>query len=183
MSKKTNQSLRGLIYISICALLAALSIILGKYLAINITQSFRISFENLPIMIAAIYLGAIPAAAVATVADIVGCILVGYAINPIITLGSALVGLCAGIAAKWAKDHAAAKAVFAVTAGHLVGSVAVKTAGIVIFYNSPFFATLLLRLGIYLVTAVAEGGILYFLGQNRAFNKELGRFKITKEKK
>lgn len=177
-----NKNLKGLIYISICALLAALSIILGKYLAINITQSFRISFENLPILIAAIYLGPIPAAAVATVADLVGCILVGYAINPLITLGAAAVGLCGGIAAKWAKEHAAAKAVFAVLAGHLIGSVVLKTLGIVIFYGSPFFATLLLRAGIYLITAVAEAGVLYFLGKNKAFTKELEKI-TAKEKK
>ena len=56
------------------ALLAALSIVLGKYMAIS-TPIFRFSFENLPILMAGIFFGPIIGAAVGLIADIVGCLL------------------------------------------------------------------------------------------------------------
>ena len=70
------------------ALLAALSIVLGKYLAINVTDSIRFSFENLSILLAGIFLGPLVGGIVGAVADLVGCLMVGYAINPLITLGA-----------------------------------------------------------------------------------------------
>ena len=79
-------------FISICAILAAFSIILGKYLAINVGENFRFSMENLPILLAGLYLGPLAGAIVGAVADLVGCLLVGYAINPIITLGAVSIG-------------------------------------------------------------------------------------------
>ena len=89
-------SLQGLCFAGI---LAAMSIILGKFLQIpNPFQDFiRISFENLPIIIAGFSLGPIAGALVGTVADLIGCVLYGYSINPIITVGAASVGLVAGV--------------------------------------------------------------------------------------
>ena len=82
------------------AALGAIGIILGKFLAFNVTEFMRFSLENTTIIFAGIVFGPILGAAVGAVQDLVGCIAVGYAINPIITLGCAVVGLISGAAFK-----------------------------------------------------------------------------------
>ena len=47
--------------IVIMALFVALSIVFGKLLAINVTNNFRISLENTPILLAAVAYGLLPA--------------------------------------------------------------------------------------------------------------------------
>ena len=83
------------------ALFIALSIIFGKFLAFNITSSLRISFENLPILFAGIIFGPISGGVVGLVADITGCIAVGYSINPLITLGAVSVGFVSGVLSRF----------------------------------------------------------------------------------
>ena len=78
------------------AALGAIGIILGKFLAFNVTEFMRFSLENTTIIFAGIVFGPILGAAVGAVQDLVGCIAVGYAINPIITLGCASVGAISG---------------------------------------------------------------------------------------
>ena len=67
MQKSKNKLLFGSLKIMACAsILAAMSIVLGKYLAFNVTQDIRISFENLPIMIAGIFFGPVVGAVILT---------------------------------------------------------------------------------------------------------------------
>ena len=87
---------------AVAALLTALSIVLGKYLAVNVTDSLRISFENLPILMAGLFFGPLIGGVVGAAADMIGCFLVGYSINPIITLGAFLIGVISGIIGMYA---------------------------------------------------------------------------------
>ena len=75
----------------VCALFAAMSIVLGKFLSIKIGDNIRISFENLSLIMSGIFFGPLVGLVTAAVADIVGCILYGYAINPIISVMTKLV--------------------------------------------------------------------------------------------
>lgn len=68
--------------IVVMALFIALSIVLGKFVAINILQDFRISLENTPVIIAAVAYGPLAGAIVGGLSDMIGCMLVGYTINP-----------------------------------------------------------------------------------------------------
>ena len=79
------------------AMLAAVSIICGKYLAIRGGDILRFSFEDLPIIFAGISFGPIAGMLVGVVADLVGCVMVGYTVNPIVTLGAAAIGAFSGI--------------------------------------------------------------------------------------
>ena len=76
--------------IVIMALFVALSIVFGKLLAINVTSNFRISLENTPILLAAVAYGPLAGAVVGALSDLIGCLLVGYSINPIITAGAVI---------------------------------------------------------------------------------------------
>ena len=99
------------------AMLVAISIILGKYLALSIGEVLRFSFENLPIIFAGIAFGPLPAALVAVTADLIGCLLVGYAVNPLVTIGAAIIGLCSGIVPALLKKIAGIKKDI-ITVGH-----------------------------------------------------------------
>ena len=80
----------------ILALLCALSIVMGKYLAIRGGDVMRFSLENMPIIFAGIAFGPIAGAVVGAVADLVGCVMVGYTINPLVTIGAAAIGAVSG---------------------------------------------------------------------------------------
>ena len=159
----------------ITAFLAAMSVVFGKLLAINITSMIRISFENLPVVLAGILFGPVVGALVGGVADMVGCLLVGYAINPIITAGACCVGLIAGLVYRFLGFSGREKwrCLVAVLSGHVVGSMVVKTIGLFLAYDFPpvFF---LIRVAIYLIIGIVEGTVVYLLLKAEAVRKIAG---------
>ena len=170
-------SLRGLCF---AAILAAMSIILGKFLQIpNPFQEFiRISFENLPIIMGGIALGPIAGAVIGTTADLIGCVLYGYAINPIITLGGASIGLVSGIFANYiARRPLPLKVTLAVLPAHAVGSVLIKSYGLAQWYLAKYELGLtefiLWRALNYTIVGAAECVIIYLLLKNRAFSRQM----------
>lgn len=152
------------------ALFIALSIVFGKFLAINVTSSIRISLENLPIIVAAVAYGPVAGAVVAALADLIGCILVGYTINPIITLGAVTIGLIAGIFSMLnCNKHL--RNLLTVVPAHIVGSIVIKTIGLYIYYKMPFWLTLGSRIVVYAITAAAEIIILHILFSQKIIQK------------
>lgn len=157
---------------TISALLCAMSIVLGKYLAIRGGEVLRFSFENLPILLSGMMFGPIVGAIVGTLADLLGCLLVGYAINPVVTLGAALIGLSAGaIYAVLGKLTLGVRVSLSVTAAHLLGSVLVKTLGLAAFYSMPFGVLLLWRLLNYAIVGALEVFLSYAVLKNRAMQR------------
>ena len=74
-----RRALRGhLQRLVFASFLAALSIVFGKYLAIRGGDIMRFSFENLPLLLSGMLLGPAIGTMTAIVADLVGCVLVGY---------------------------------------------------------------------------------------------------------
>lgn len=152
------------------ALFIALSIIFGKFLAFNLTSSIRISLENLPIIAVAAAYGPIAGAVVAATADLIGCVMVGYTINPIITMGAIAIGLVAGSLSQ-INCNKCLKSIISVVPAHIIGSVIIKTIGLYVYYKLPFWLTLASRAGIYAITAVAEIIILYILFSQKIIQK------------
>ncbi len=174
---------RGLPLATIVALamLSAISIIAGKYLAISGGDILRFSFENLPIIFAAVGFGPIEGVLVGVVADLIGCLLVGYAINPIVTLGAAAIGAVSGVAAmllRKAKLPLSATVVVSVASAHIIGSVVIKTIGLAAFYSIPIHLLMLWRLLNYLLIGALEGIILYALLRNKQITGQLSKMKI-----
>ena len=166
------------------AMLAAMSIIIGKFLQIpNPFQNIiRISFENLPILLSGITMGPFIGALTGIVADLLGCVLRGYAINPIITLGAAAVGLISGVVANYVVRRVlVARVVAAAVASHLVGSVLIKSLGLAAWflksYDMGLFELMLWRLLTYAVIATAECVILCLLLRHRAVSTLLERIR------
>lgn len=153
MQSFQKQWLRKLIY---AALLAAMSILLGKYLAIT-TPTHRFSFENLPILAGAILLGPIYGMAIGITADLLGSLMVGYAIIPLITVCAALIGFTAGLLRRVTRRLPLPLSLAcSVYGAHIVGSVLAKTAVLSYAYGSPFWVLFGTRTLLYAITATLE---------------------------
>jgi ECF transporter S component (folate family) len=176
--------LRVIVY---SALLAAISIVCGKYLAFNLGEFIRFSFENLPIIFAGMAFGPIVGALVGAVADLVGCLLVGYAINPIVTAGAVAIGLISGLyfflPESKGKLYHFFKIALTVAVAHFVGSVIIKSFGLSVFYDMPLIILILWRLLNYLIVGVLEGFILYHLMKNKLLTSEIGKIMKRKSQK
>ena len=164
------------------AILSAMSIVLGKFLQIpNPFQDFiRLSFENLPIILAGISLGPLVAMLVGVAADLIGCLAYGYSINPIITAGACVVGLVSGIVGKYViKKPLLFQVSFSVFLSHAIGSVLIKSYGLAVWYLDKYqlgyWEFVLWRLVNYLIVGALEALIIYLLLKNRAFRNQLER--------
>ncbi len=151
------------------AMLSALSIILGKYMQIPVGDFLRFSFENLPILFSGIFFGPIAGALVGITADLIGCVMVGYAINPILTVAATIIGLISGAIYKFSSPLPLfARISASVIPSHIFGSVILKSIGLSIFYSLPLAATILWRILNYIIVGACEVVILYILSKNRA---------------
>lgn len=161
------------------AMLTAISIILGKYLALPIGEVLRFSFENLPIIFAGIAFGPFAAVLVAVCADLLGCIMVGFTVNPIVTAGAAAIGLISGavplIFRNGSKKRSAPIIALTVSLSHLIGSVVVKTFGLAVFYDMHIGILMLWRLFNYCIVAALEILLLTLLFKNKALLNQLGK--------
>ena len=172
-----NKASRILRLMVSCAFLTATSIVLGKYLAINLSDVLRFSFENLPIILAGVAFGPIAGAAVGIVADILGCILVGYGINPLVMLGAAAIGIVSGIF-RYLFNKPGGVSLFlkiflAEIAAHLIGSVVIKTVGLSAWYDMKLEILMLWRLLNYTIISIAEVPLLYAILKNRGISKQI----------
>ena len=174
MKKEASQKhLRSnLRLLAVSAFLAALSIICGKYLALSLGNVLRFSFENLPILLAGMMFGPITGLVVGAVADVVGCVMVAYPINPLVTLGAACVGLFGGLLFRLTRKLPLLWQTFVtVIATHLVASVIVKTVGLAAYYDMPLHILMLWRLLNYVIVGVAEWLLLYTVLKNQALRR------------
>ena len=177
MQKVNKTSLNVVITLS---LLVAISIICGKLLALRVGDILRFSFENMPIIFAGIAFGPLAGAAVGIVADLLGCVLVAYAINPIVTIGAAAIGVVAGFIPKLLrKYHLKPFIVVTLTvfASHFVGSVLIKTAGLAVFYSMPYFMLMLWRGLNYIIVGAVESVALDTLFKSRGVSMQIKKLK------
>lgn len=175
MPKNTNRGYPLAVAVA-AALLAAVSIVCGKYLAIRGGDILRFSFENLPLILAGMAFGPTVATLTGIAADLIGCLLVGYAINPVVTLGAALIGLVSGICFRRTEKLSLAWRIGITTAAaHLIGSVVVKTVGLSAFYDMPLLQLAAWRLLNYAIVGGVEGILLYAIFKSQAVKTELER--------
>lgn len=151
------------------AVLAAISIILGKFLSIKIEPWGRLSFENLTVLLSGFAYGPVSGVLCGVVADLLGCLIYGYAINPIITLGAAAVGLMAGLFGTRGVMPVP-RLWMSVLLGHIIGSCIIKSIGIYVFYSTPL-ETLALRVPFYIVSGGLEYLILSIIFRTKALKK------------
>ena len=168
------QKLRSVKTLVICALFTALSIIFGKFLNIPVGETIRFSFENTPLFLSGILFGPIISGMVAFVSDILGSILRGYAINPVITLGAVFTSVTGAFLFKLFKNLPVFLRLFlSVSIAHILGSVIIKTIGLSLYTGTSFMVLLPMRAINYSIMIIIDTLVLFFLLKNRSFKKIL----------
>ncbi len=164
MKKTTLKNTRVL---SVSAFLVALSVIIGwvckSYLTFG-DGSVRITFENIPVILSGVWFGPFVGLAVGMASDVISALLSGYSINPIITVGSACVGVVAGVVAKLVKKKSFLSFLAVALCAHIVGSIAIKSYGL---YLYGYAVLLQIRIPLYFAIAFAESYIIYIIYKNK----------------
>lgn len=83
------------------AVLAAMQIILARFLGLQVSDTLRISFESIPVVLAGLWLGPLCGGLVGFIADTVGTILSGLTWFPPLALNPIMEGVVAGVCARY----------------------------------------------------------------------------------
>ena len=152
--------------LTMLALLTAMSIVFSRVLSIS-TGFVRFNLGSLPVLLAALLFGPGAGFAVGAVADMVGGVLSGYAINPLITLGAGAIGFVAGVA--WQKLTALRTGLrlgCSVLLGYFVGAMVINSLALRIFYGYAW-SVLLIRIPNALILSAVSTVLLRILLENR----------------
>ena len=155
------------------AMMAAMSVVIG-ILCKNFLNFggglFRITFENLPIILAGIFLGPLTGGLVGVVSDLTSYLLSGqiYPPNLIVTLGACAVGIASGLMAKYTvRSRGMKQIILSASAAHLIGSMIIKPIGLFQFYGWA----VLTRVPLYMIIAPLEISLLCILWNQKSFRR------------
>lgn len=153
--KNFNVKTESLAMMAICV---ALAILFGNGRVLSLTIGpFRISIGNLPIVLAGIMFGPACGAMTGVAADLLSCAFVGYVPIPLVTVGAGCVGGMAGLTyRKVAQFEEPLRIILAVASGHVIGSMIVKTVGLVLTFGYPLIPTLIGRIVEYTLIGAVE---------------------------
>lgn len=173
-TKSTKISLFGSLKVmTMAAMLTAMSVVIGIFCKsfLNFGEGlYRITFENLPILLSGIMFGPIVGGVVGAATDIISYLLSPqtYPINIIVTLGAAAVGLVSGVVSRYVlRKKTSARIVFSCLAAHAVGSMIIKPIGLFAFYGWA----VLWRVPMYLVIAPIEIILICAMRRNSTAKK------------
>jgi ECF transporter S component (folate family) len=156
--------------ITTMALLVAMSVAIGwackTYLTLPI-GAIRVTFENLPVILSGILYGPIVGAVVALISDTISCLISpNPALNLIIMLGAASIGIISGIISRYLFNGSKTlKVIFSVFLSHIVGSMIIKSIGLHVVWKYPF-SVLVFRIPLYIAIAVIESIVILAILQN-----------------
>ena len=163
-----NNSKNSVRTLTMLALLVAMSIVFSRVLSIS-TGFVRFNLGSLPVLLAGIVFGPGAGFAVGALADMIGGILAGYAINPLITLGAASIGLVGG----WLWQtlphtlRLGQRLLLSVVAAHVVGSIIINSLALHIFYGYAW-SVLVARVPNALILTAVNTVLLRLLMENKA---------------
>lgn len=166
--------------ITLAALFTAMSIIIGIFCKTFLNFDgglLRISFESLPIILSGIMFGPIAGGLVGAGSDLISYLLSPqtYPPNLIVTLGCAMLGICAGVVSRYLlKSKGYARLVVSCVSAHVIGSMIIKTVGLFQFYQ---WATLV-RIPIYVAIAILESILICVLYKNSSFRRLMERYEL-----
>lgn len=155
------------------AMLAAMSVVIGMFCKSFLNFGgglWRITFENLPIILAGVFLGPITGGLVGIVSDLTSYLLSPqiYPPNLIVTFGAFAVGVTAGLMAKFAiRERGTKQIALSAAVAHVIGSMIIKPIGLFQFYQWA----VLVRIPLYLVIAPLEIFLLCLLWRQKSFRK------------
>ena len=159
------------------AMLAALSAVIGilckNFFTFNIY--YRVTFENMPVILSGIMFGPVIGAAVGVAADAISCLSsTNPNLNPIISLGAASVGAVAGFVPYIIKRKGKAQTALAVGLAHLVGQVGIKSVGKMVYFAMPWQG-IFIGLLISVFVGAFEFWVISWLRSSRGVGRYLER--------
>ena len=163
--------------LTFAAMLTAMSVVIGIFCKnfLNFGGGlFRVTFENLPIILSGILFGPIVGAVVGVASDLVSYLLSAqvYPPNLVVTFGAAVIGFVSGIVSRViVKKRGYSQIIVAGISAHLLGSVIIKSVGLYQFYG---FAVLW-RVPLYFVIIFIEVLLLCLLYKNATFRRLLDK--------
>ena len=180
MSVPANFSQRGraaaksaLKRLTLGAMLAAMSVVIGMFCKSFLNFGgglWRVTFENLPIILAGVFLGPVTGGMVGIVSDLTSYLLSPqiYPPNLIVTLGAFTVGLVSGLMARFIiRERGAKQIALSAAVAHIIGSMIIKPIGLFQFYQWE----VLVRIPLYMVIAPLEILLLCLLWKQKSFRK------------
>ena len=153
-----------------CALLAALSVVLARFLIPMPNVTTRFSIEAVPIFLAGMLFGPMAGGLVGFSADLVGCLFSGYGYNPLFCLPPILSGVFGGVFRRYLAQKFSLPPV-------VLGSILWQSATLSFVYNSKgsFSASLIYFLSTrsiqFAVTLVLDVVIIYLLMRAGVFER------------
>lgn len=158
------------------AMLTAMSVVIGIFCKnfLNFGGGlFRITFENLPVILAGILYGPLAGGVVGAASDLVSYLLSSQAYPPnlIVTLGAFASGFIAGIVPRYLlRRRGLAQIILSGSMAHLVASMLIKSLGLYQYYG----ALVIWRIPLYLIIAPLEILILCMLLRNKTVQRLVG---------
>ena len=163
--------------LTMAAMLTAMSVVIGIFCKSLLNFGgglFRITFENLPIIMAGIMFGPVVGGVVGLATDVISYFLSGqaYPLNIIVARGAVSVGLISGLFSKYVfRKSGYARIVFPAAIAHVVGSMIIKPIGLFTFYSWA----VLWQVPLYIVIAPIEIVILCLMYKNSTVKKLMER--------
>ncbi|MCR4771321.1 MAG: folate family ECF transporter S component [Oscillospiraceae bacterium] len=192
MNKKTNVSewattLKKPKTLAVCAMLAALSVILARFIIPMPNAFTRFSIEAVPIVIAGVLFGPLAGGIVGFIADLVGCLFSGYGYNPLFCVPPILYGVLPGLLSfVMAKKTDILRVAVVFLPPVVIGSILYQSWSLATVYNSKgsfaasFSYFLTTRSIQFAVTFVIDVLLTWLLFRSRLFDRA-GLWKTPKE--
>ena len=163
----------GIFTLTLSAMLIAMSVVIGIFCKTFLNFGgglFRITFENLPIILSGIMFGPLIATVVGVATDLISYLLSPqiYPPNLIVTLGAAMIGFLSGAVSHFLiKKRGYAQIIISALAAHAIGSMIIKSIGLFSFYGWA----VIWRVPTYIVIAAVEITLMCLLYKNATFRK------------
>ena len=140
MQKKQTWNVKTLVFM---ALLIAMHLVLTRVLVIDL-GAYRISVGSVTTILAGLWLEPIAGGVCGLCADIIGCFMKGYAVNPFITVAAILWGVLPALArpllANKKKTGKTVVICISIVITAILSSLVLTTAGLVIMLGYNFYA-------------------------------------------
>jgi ECF transporter S component (folate family) len=158
---------------TLSAMLTAMSVVIGIFCKTFLNFGvglFRVTFENLPILMAGLMFGPAVGGIVGLAGDIVSYLLTpqAYPINIVVTIGATLMGVISGALSHWVlKKRGRARIIVSCAVAHVICSMIIKPIGLYSYYG----ALVLWRIPLYLVIAPLEITLICVMYKNAAVRR------------
>ena len=154
--------------LTIIAMLIAIGVVIGFICKsfLDFGGVFRITFENLTILMAGIFYGPLVGGIVGFSVDFIAAIMSAQSMLPLITLASTLVGVISGIISHYVyKEKGTTQIILSASIAHIICSMIIKPIALYPIYSDAVF----FRIPIYLIIAPTEILIICMLHSNSSF--------------